>query len=121
MIDFQDARMGPIQYDLASLLKDSYYQLEESQISVLRDYYIARFEATSQRTVDRAPFIKVFDLMAVQRNFKAIGSFASFMNRRGEASYLKYIENTFENIRRNLLKYPHYSKLRETLFHYYYF
>ncbi|MBU6374805.1 MAG: phosphotransferase [Bdellovibrionales bacterium] len=121
MIDFQDARMGPAQYDLASLLKDSYYQLEESQIQRLIDYYIARYEALSGKALDRRRFIEIFDLMAVQRNFKAIGSFASFLNRRGDASYLKYIGNTFENIRRTLLKYPQYSALRETLFHYYYF
>lgn len=121
MIDFQDARMGPHQYDLASLLKDSYYQLEERQISVLIDYYIARYEAASGEKVDRPHFLHVFDLMSIQRNFKAIGSFASFLNRRGDATYLKYIGNTFENIRRTLLKYPRYSKLREMLFHYYYF
>jgi aminoglycoside/choline kinase family phosphotransferase len=121
MIDFQDARMGPPQYDLASLLKDSYYQLEESQVLFLVDYYIARFEALSQQPIDRPHFIHVFDLMAVQRNFKAIGSFASFMNKRGDPTYLKFIGNTFENIRRNLLKYPRYTQLREVLFHYYYF
>lgn len=121
MIDFQDARMGPPQYDLASLLKDSYYQLEESQVKLLVDYYIARYEALAQQSIDRESFYRVFDLMSVQRNFKAIGSFASFMNRRGEPGYLKYIGNTFENIRRNLLKYPEYSDLRELLFHYYYF
>jgi aminoglycoside/choline kinase family phosphotransferase len=121
IIDFQDARMGPPQYDLASLLKDSYYQLDESQIHILIEYYIARYEAMSGQPIDHGHFIRVFDLMSVQRNFKAIGSFASFLNRRGDASYLKYIGNTFENIRRALLKYPEYSKLRETLFHYYYF
>ena len=66
-------------------------------------------------------FREVFDMMSVQRNFKAIGSFASFLNRRGNATYLKYIGNTFENIRRTLLKYPKYSARREVLFHYYYF
>lgn len=121
MIDFQDARMGPAQYDLASLLKDSYYQLEESQIQNLLNYYIARWEAQADRPIDRAHFVHIFDLMALQRNFKAIGSFASFLNRRGNATYLKYIGNTFENIRRTLLKYPQYSSLREVLFHYYYF
>jgi aminoglycoside/choline kinase family phosphotransferase len=121
MIDFQDARMGPAQYDLASLLKDSYYQLEELQIQRLVDHYIARFEAVSGTRILRQEFIEIFDLMAVQRNFKAIGSFASFLNRRGDATYLKYIGNTFENIRRTLLKYPAYSRLREVLFHYYYF
>jgi aminoglycoside/choline kinase family phosphotransferase len=121
MIDFQDARMGPAQYDLASLLKDSYYQLEEAQIQRLLNYYINGWESRSGQALDRSHFLYVFDLMSVQRNFKAIGSFASFLNRRGNATYLKYIGNTFENIRRTLLKYPKYAKLRETLFHYYYF
>ncbi len=121
MIDFQDARLGPVQYDLASLLKDSYYQLEESEISFLLDYYVARFEAYSGTQIDRIRFRRIFDLMAVQRNFKAIGSFASFLNKRGDATYLKFIGNTFENIRRMLLKFPEYSQLREVLFHYYYF
>jgi aminoglycoside/choline kinase family phosphotransferase len=121
MIDFQDARLGPAQYDLASLLKDSYYQLEDAQVTRLIDYYIARWEAATGEPVDRARFTHIFDLMSVQRNFKAIGSFASFLNRRGNATYLKYIGNTFENIRRTLLKYPRYSDLREVLFHYYYF
>ena len=71
--------------------------------------------------MDREHFKYIFDLMSVQRNFKAIGSFASFLNRRQNATYLKYIGNTFENIRRTLLKYPKYAKLREVLFHYYYF
>ncbi len=121
MIDFQDARLGPRQYDLASLLKDSYYQLEEVQIGRLIDYYISRWEAVTGERLDKPHFSRVFDLMSVQRNFKAIGSFASFLNKRGNPTYLKYIGNTFENIRRTLLKYPQYSALREVLFHYYYF
>ena len=121
MIDFQDARLGPQQYDLVSLLKDSYYQLDESQIQWLIHYYVARYEALSGTRVDQEHFMRVFDLMSVQRNFKAIGSFASFYNKRGNPVYLKYIGNTFENIRRSLLKYPKYSALRETLFYYYYF
>lgn len=121
MIDFQDARMGPAQYDLASLLKDSYYQLDELQIERLLDYYIVRREALTEQKINRVEFRRMFDLMSVQRNFKAIGSFASFLNRRGNPGYLKYIGNTFENIRRTLLAYPEYSDLREVLFHYYYF
>ncbi|MCM0604719.1 MAG: phosphotransferase [Xanthomonadaceae bacterium] len=121
MIDFQDARMGPPQYDLASLLRDSYYQLSEKQIQNLLGYYMDQYEKVSGTKLDREHFIKIFDFMSIQRNFKAIGSFASFENKRGNSTYLKYIGNTFENIRRNLLKYPEYSKLREVLFHYYYF
>lgn len=121
IIDFQDARMGPMQYDLASLLKDSYYQLQDSQVECLIHYYISEFEKKTSQKLDRAHFVRVFDYMSIQRNFKAIGSFASFLNRRGNHSYLKFIGNTFENIRRTLLKYPEFSDLREVLFHYYYF
>jgi aminoglycoside/choline kinase family phosphotransferase len=121
MIDFQDARLGPAQYDLVSLLKDSYYQLEETQIERLLDYAIARTEALSGSRLDRAHFRYIFDLMSIQRNFKAIGSFASFQNKRGDSTYLKYIGNTFENIRRTLLRHPRYARLREVLFHHYYF
>lgn len=121
MIDFQDARMGPVQYDLASLLKDSYYQIDETQVDRLIDYYIARWEAETDEALDRNKFRFVFDHMAIQRNFKAIGSFASFYMLRGNPSYLKFIGNTFENIRRTLLKYPELSNLREVLYHYYYF
>ena len=121
MIDFQDARMGPAQYDLVSLLRDSYYQLEERQVESLIDYYILKFEATSGRKIDRVEFRRIFDLMTIQRNFKAIGSFASFYNRRSNPMYLKFIGNTFENVRRTLLRFPQYSELRELLFHWYYF
>ena len=124
MIDFQDARMGPVQYDLVSLLKDSYYQLEDSQISFLINYYKKQYEASFEGKkikFNSEQFEYDFDLMSIQRNFKAIGSFAFVFNKRGDPSYLKFIGNTFENIRRTLLKYPKYSRLRELLFHYYYF
>jgi aminoglycoside/choline kinase family phosphotransferase len=121
LIDFQDARMGPPQYDLASLLRDSYYLLEEKQIEDLVDYYLMRMKEEGAEMKDKSLFLRQFDLMAVQRNFKAIGSFASFQNRRGNPAYLKFIGNTFENIRRNLKKYPEFKKLREVLYYHYYF
>jgi aminoglycoside/choline kinase family phosphotransferase len=121
MIDFQDARMGPPQYDLASLLKDSYYLLDDSQIDHLIGYYLKQMKKEGVDFKDHALFRRHFDLMAVQRNFKAIGSFASFQNRRGNPAYLKFIGNTFENIRRNLKKYPEFKKLKEVLYYHYYF
>ena len=121
MIDFQDARMGPAQYDLASLLRDSYYRLSEPQIAGLTQYYREQMKIRGAEFKDVVQFERMFDLMSVQRNFKAIGSFASFLNRRGNPAYLKFIGNTFENVRQNLLKYPEFKQLREVLYHYYYF
>jgi aminoglycoside/choline kinase family phosphotransferase len=118
-IDFQDARMGLRAYDLASILRDSYYQLSEGAVYTLVDRYLAI--AQKDEAIDRDHFLKMFDLMSIQRNFKAIGSFTSFYGKRNDANYIRFVGNTFENIRRNLGKFGEYRKLRELLFHYYYF
>lgn len=119
-IDFQDARMGLRQYDLASLLRDSYYQLSEDKVYRLVDYYIEKASKQSG-IINREHFIKIFDLMSIQRNWKAIGSFASFYVRRSNGMYLRFIGNTFENVRRNLAKFPEYRELHQNLFNWYYF
>ena len=118
-IDFQDARMGLRAYDLASILRDSYYQLSEGAVYTLVDKYLSI--AQKDEPIDRDHFFKMFDLMSIQRNFKAIGSFTSFYGKRNDANYIRFVGNTFENIRRNLGKFGEYRKLRELLFHYYYF
>ena len=121
MIDFQDARMGCCQYDLASLLRDSYYQLEEDLIYELVEYYSGSLSRSAGHKDSKTNFIEVFDLMSIQRNFKAIGSFASFYVKRQDVRYLKFIGNTFENVRRNLLKFSELDELRRLRFKYYYF
>lgn len=121
MIDFQDARLGCPQYDLASLLRDSYYQLDEELVYDLVEYYIREKEKAEGIKENVKEFIKIFDLTSIQRNFKAIGSFASFYVKRNDVRYLKFIGNTFENIRRTLLKYPELHDLRSLLYRYYYF
>ncbi len=120
-IDFQDARMGLRQYDLASILRDSYYQLTEERVYSLVNYYIQQVENREGLKLDSAHFIRLFDLMSIQRNFKAIGSFTMFYAKRNDPMYLRFVGNTFENIRRNLLKFPEYMELRKALFQFYYF
>jgi N-acetylmuramate 1-kinase len=101
VIDFQDARMGPCQYDLVSLLKDSYVVLNESARSELLEYYIECMEQNS-REVIREPFYKIFDWMSVQRNLKAIGTFAYQHKVLGNDRYLQYIEPTLDYLRQTL-------------------
>jgi aminoglycoside/choline kinase family phosphotransferase len=120
-IDFQDARMGLRAYDLASILRDSYFQLSEERVYSLLDHYLNLVKRNEGVALDRAHFIKMFDLMSIQRNFKAIGSFTSFYAKRNDAMYIRFVGNTFENIRRNLRKFPEYTELGDLLFHYYYF
>jgi aminoglycoside/choline kinase family phosphotransferase len=118
-IDFQDARMGLRAYDLASILRDSYYQLSEEKVYALLDYYLSLLG--KGEVTNRKHFVDMFDLMSIQRNFKAIGSFTSFYGKRSDAMYIRFVGNTFENIRKNLAKFPEYKDLRKNLFLHYYF
>jgi len=102
VIDFQDARMGPCQYDLVSLLKDSYVVLNDSLRSELLEYYIERMKQNG-REVIREPFYKIFDWMSLQRNLKAIGTFAYQHKVLGNDRYLQYIEPTLDYIRQTLV------------------
>ena len=101
VIDFQDARMGPCQYDLVSLLKDSYIVIEESVRKELLEYYIECMQRHG-REIERDPFYKIFDWMSVQRNLKAIGTFAYQSKILGNDRYLQYIEPTLEYIKKTL-------------------
>ena len=101
VIDFQDARMGPCQYDLASLLKDSYIVIEESVRKELLEYYIECMQRDG-REIKRDPFYKIFDWMSVQRNLKAIGTFAYQSKILGNDRYLQYVEPTLEYIKKTL-------------------
>ncbi len=101
VIDFQDARMGPCQYDLVSLLKDSYIVIEESVRRELLEYYIECMQRYGTE-IKRDPFYKIFDWMSVQRNLKAIGTFSYQAKKLGNDRYLQYVEPTLEYVRETL-------------------
>ena len=71
IIDFQDARMGPDTYDLASLLRDSYVDLSEEAIDALIHTFLTLKGGAGADT----EFRRRFDLMSLQRGFKALGTF----------------------------------------------
>jgi aminoglycoside/choline kinase family phosphotransferase len=110
-IDFQDARMGPATYDLASLLRDSYVDLPE-------EFVTERIEEFRQRAVpgeSRDTFQRRFELMSIQRNLKALGTFGYMSTSRGSAVYLPYIPRTLASARRNLVRHPELSGLHRAL------
>lgn len=100
MFDFQDARWGPRAYDLASLLRDSYVQLPDDLVQSLLDYY--REITGSPAEGLRAEFERV----ALQRNIKALGTFAYQASVKGNPIYLQYVPRTVGYILDNLRKYP---------------
>ncbi len=110
-IDFQDARMGPDTYDLVSLLRDSYVDIPEETA----DDLIAHFLALGGRTGDAAAFRARFDVMALQRNLKALGTFGYQTTTRGNPVYIQYMPRTLRHVRDNLRRQSRFARLHEIL------
>jgi aminoglycoside/choline kinase family phosphotransferase len=111
IIDFQDARLGPDTYDLASLLRDSYVDLPWSVV----DDLIAYFLALQGRAAERDEYRRRFDLMSLQRNLKALGTFGYQTSARGNPVYIQYIPRTLNYVRENLRRYSRFGRLAELL------
>ena len=115
VIDFQDARLGPVQYDLVSLLKDSYVDLSTEYADSLLQYYFEKSAVTKSKDFSFEKFNLIYDLQTLQRCFKACGSFASFMNTRKDKRYLKYLPSTLKKVARALSRFPEYKLLLDIL------
>ncbi len=113
-IDFQDARLGPCQYDLASLLRDSYVVLDEKFRLKMIDLFLELHSEHGTSFV-REDFLKVFDWMSIQRNLKAIGTFAFQKREKNSDRYLQYIEPTLNYVREALDRRPELSGLYRLL------
>jgi len=111
IIDFQDARMGPDTYDLVSLLRDSYVDLPEKTVNELLAYYLA----VTGRTGEEREFRQRFDVMALQRNLKALGTFGYQTTARRNPVYIQYIPRTLRYVRSNLEQLPQFGRIRELL------
>ena len=90
IIDFQDARMGPDTYDLVSLLRDSYVDISERAVEDLIAYFLALKGAAGHER----EFRQRFDVMALQRNLKALGTFGYQTAARQNPVYIQYIPRT---------------------------
>ena len=115
IIDFQDARMGPDTYDLVSLLRDSYVDFTEAQVEELIAFFLALREGRLPTPGDPAEFRRRFDVMALQRNLKALGTFGFQTTTRQNTVYIQYIPRTLNFARMNLVRYPRFARLRELL------
>ncbi len=115
VIDFQDALMGPATYDLASLLRDAYIELDEALIDRLIDRYLDRSAAHREVRTDRETFRRLFDLTSIQRNLKAAGRFVYIDRVKGNPKFLADIPRVLNYVKRNLQKYPELDRLGKHL------
>lgn len=102
MVDFQDARMGPYTYDLASLLRDSYVRLPEDLVEEMIDFFLEATGRASSGGGRPAAFMEEFERTCLQRNIKAAGTFAYQAVAKGNRRYLPSIPPTLAMVRLNL-------------------
>ena len=115
VIDFQDARLGPCEYDLASLLYDSYVVLPADLREELLTYYLEQKAVIDGQPFDRDFFLRVFDYMCLQRNLKALGTFAFQTVVKRTSRYIEAIPPTLGYMQENLSRHPELHQLRDLL------
>lgn len=109
VIDFQDALIGPLTYDLVSLLKDAYTDYNEDVENTCLKYF---FEKIKERQLVKGSFESFktsYDYTAIQRNLKIIGIFCRLKYRDNKHSYMRYLTKLNQ---RTLAISENYSELQ---------
>ncbi|HAQ50950.1 MAG TPA: aminoglycoside phosphotransferase [Gammaproteobacteria bacterium] len=117
IIDFQDAVIGPISYDLVSLLRDSYYVLPRQQLTQFCHHYFeqAKQQKLITQAISFATFQRWFDLMGVQRQLKILGIFCRLHYRDGKSHYLHDLKQTLCYLQQVTPAYPELKELTQFL------
>lgn len=114
VIDFQDARMSSCQYDLVSLLKDAYVNIDKRMEDLLIDDYLLKSRQLGF-CISKDEFMQLYYLYSIQRCFKMCGSFAGFYNMKKDSGYLKYISKSLQNVLNSLSYFPECQTLKSIL------
>jgi len=118
VIDFQDAVTGPATYDLVSLLRDCYIEWPQARLDNWLDYYFQQARAKQLLAgVDKAAFIRWFDLMGLQRHLKVLGIFCRLNYRDGKAGYMNDLPLTLKYVLQITGRYPELAALHQYLTH----
>ena len=89
VLDFQDAVIGPISYDIVCLMRDAFISWDEERVL---DWTVRYWELARQRALpvpaDFADFWRDFEWMGLQRHLKVLGIFARLTHRDGKPQYV---------------------------------
>ncbi|MCN4145048.1 MAG: phosphotransferase [Thiohalomonas sp.] len=116
VIDFQDAVIGPITYDLVSLLRDSYIAWPDDKVYAWVEQYrqmLLREELLE--TDNKEHFIRWFDWMGIQRQLKVVGIFCRLNYRDGKSNYLNDIPQTLDYLFKVCARYSEFEALLQLL------
>ena len=111
IIDYQDAVMGPVTYDLVSLLKDCYVTWNDGLVEDMLESFFTRMKSDTINNI--SDFRYWFEITGLQRHIKAIGIFSRLNYRDGKSGYLQDIPRTYAYMDKVLNKYKELSTLNE--------
>lgn len=113
VIDFQDAVIGPITYDLVSLLQDCYIIWPRARVvDWVADYQnLATKHGLLSKTVSRSEFLRWFDWTGLQRHLKNLGIFSRLNYRDGKIQYLKDIPYVLHYVQETSARYSELNDL----------
>jgi aminoglycoside/choline kinase family phosphotransferase len=107
IIDFQDAVIGPVSYDLVSLLRDCYIAWPQDKINEWIDYYLTNAQQAGLfENVSFSQFLRWFDLTGLQRHLKVLGIFCRLNYRDNKPNYLADLPLTLDYVMQVSKKYP---------------
>jgi aminoglycoside/choline kinase family phosphotransferase len=109
LLDFQDAVLGPVTYDLVSLLEDSRRDVTPELAAAMRRRYLAAFPA-----LDRNAFDASFAVLGAQRHCKVVGIFTRLCRRDGKPRYLAHIPRLWRLIDEDL-RHPALTPVKDWL------
>ena len=114
VVDFQDAVIGPVSYDLVSILKDCYVSWEPERVERWALAYAnMAAEIGIMPPVSREKFIRWFDWMGLQRHLKVLGIFCRLSLRDGKDDYLNDLPLVVQYTRDTLAKYKELTVFSE--------
>src|SRR5210317_1562644 len=117
IIDFQGGRLGPLGYDLASLLIDPYAELPEQLQHELLEHYL---EHLCTYGLDELAFRKGYPDLALQRNLQVLGAYAFLGFQKQKSFFRQYIFPATFSLHQRLAQpeakdYPHLRQLTHTI------
>lgn len=116
IIDFQDAVIGPLSYDLISLLRDAYVVWPPERVRGWMCEFagMAREQAVLSGVSDDE-FVRMCDWMSAQRHLKVVGIFARLSIRDGKHAYLDDIPRVFNYLLEEVAPYSEFKALDRLL------
>ena len=117
IVDFQDALIGPLTYDLASLLRDCYIAWDVERVEGWAESHRERLRHAHLigTHVDAARFRRWFDLAGLQRHLKVLGNFCRLWYRDGKPQYLADLPLTWHYVISVAERYAELAPLADLL------